>query len=305
MDLNRAAAPASDPSNPAAIAAVLVASRQAADAVCDRWSLLVVLAALQGARRFSDLTECTGMGSRLLAVRLKSLEGIGMIISVPYSIRPLRHEYRLTPMGEALSEVMSQMLRWERNWDASALLTSTRALGCRACGDSLTARDIILKLSRAELQRAPQRLTSHRRSTIDSRVEGGKATPLGASLDIFGDKWGIEILLCAFFRVHRFNAFRQHTGIAANILSDRLARLTAHGVLACARSDAPGYRLTEKGVDLYGAIVAIQDWADVWLKDRYRSPVKLVHKACGQVFHPARSDTNVALTPPLRPLRQL
>ena len=112
---------------------------------------------------------------------------------------------------------------------------------------------------------------------------------LGPSLDIFGDKWGIEILVCAFFRVRRFTDLRDCTGISANILSDRLERFVTAGILTETVGGAAeqGYGLTEKGVDLYGVIVAIQGWADQWLSGRIRSPVLLIHRRCGAVFQPA------------------
>ena len=101
---------------------------------------------------------------------------------------------------------------------------------------------------------------------------------------MFGDKWGIEILICAFFGLRRFNDVRAATGISSNILSDRLGRLTAAGILAEARpgSDVQGYWLTEKGLDLYPVTVAVQTWADRWLPDRIRSPVRLIHTPCGR-----------------------
>lgn len=106
---------------------------------------------------------------------------------------------------------------------------------------------------------------------------------------MFGDKWGIEILLCAFFRLRRFSDFRLCTGIAANILTDRLDRFVAIGVLTRADPARPqaGYRLTERGVDLYGVMVAVEGWADRWLPGRYASPVRLIHRACGQRFRPS------------------
>jgi DNA-binding HxlR family transcriptional regulator len=112
---------------------------------------------------------------------------------------------------------------------------------------------------------------------------------LGLSLDIFGDKWGIEILLCAFLRIRRFNDFRQSIGIAGNILSDRLERLVAADLLARDRDlqSSAGYWLTDKGVDAYAITVAIHEWADKWVRGRYKSPVKLIHGACGEPFWPA------------------
>ena len=59
---------------PVAISAVLVAVRQAADAICDRWSFEILLAAFEGKTRFTDFARSTGMASRLVASRLRALE---------------------------------------------------------------------------------------------------------------------------------------------------------------------------------------------------------------------------------------
>lgn len=283
--------------DPVAINAVLVASRQAVDAICDRWSLSLVLALLQGERRFGGIATRTGMATRLLSARLKALEADGVLLRRPYSVRPPRHEYQLTAMGEGLLSVIAQMDQWDRAWNASGdclhlvhcccgtpLCVS---LHCGECGRLTGARDIDLSVSPGGLRAMPPKQSARRRSTVSgvsqTRVAGG----LGPSLDVFGDKWSIEILLCAFFRIRRFGDFRTHTGIAANILTDRLERLTAAAVLLkSADPVAPGYRLTAKGRDLYGVIVSIQAWADVWLPDRYRSPVLLIHRACGHEFRP-------------------
>ncbi len=282
------------PADVLAINAVLVASRQAADAICDRWSLAIVLSALQGARRFNDLARSTGMATRLLTDRLRTLEASGILLRIPYSIRPLRHEYRLTNMGEQLQDVILQMARWETGQGNAPSLRHLSCgsplvprLTCRSCGDEVSARDIDLKTSPGQLRRMPDKKTSHRRTTLEVDSQSPGLNAYRTSLAIFGDKWGIEILLCAFFRIRRFGDFRALTGIAANILSDRLERLVAAGVLA-KQGDTPqgGYRLTAAGLDLYGIIVEIQAWADAWLPDRYHSPVKLIHRGCGQEFRP-------------------
>lgn len=288
------------PSDFVAINAVVAAARQPADVICDRWSLMLVLAAFLGETRFGGLMERTGMASRLLTARLRSLESHGAVLRMPYCMHPPRHEYRLTNMGEGLFEVIMQMARWEQNWPSeggSAPVAIQHVtcqaplrpqLRCRACGLAATARDIDLKVSPAQLQHRPPKQTSHRRSIVSSGDGDALRQLLGPSLDIFGDKWGIEILLCAFFRIRRFGDFRLCTGIAANILADRLERLVAAGVLISPRdaADEPGYRLTEKGIDLYGVLVAIEAWADAWLRKRYRSPVRLIHRDCGKTFRP-------------------
>ena len=44
------------------------------------------------------------------------------------------------------------------------------------------------------------------------------------------------------------------------------------------------YALTDKGIDLYPILLAIQAWADDWVRDRYRSPLRLQHRTCGRAL---------------------
>jgi DNA-binding HxlR family transcriptional regulator len=301
--------------DPVAITGALVAVRQAADAICDRWSFEILLAAFEGETRFTAFVERAGMASRLVASRLMALEQLGVFERKAYSANPPREDYRLTPMGEALAEVIRQMLRWEHRWRPSDR-PSLRALAgplagaegsilrCRHCRAPTTARDVTLSFDPAQTPPfpLPAKAVVRRRSTLVAadRAEGFGA--LGESLDIFGDKWGIEILICGFFRVRRFGAFRACTGISTNVLSDRLARLEGLGVLSPARgrADPRGYWLTEKGLDLYGVTVAVQEWADAWLPNRTPSPVTLIHAACGRPFrilgehHVSRNATGLS-----------
>ena len=165
-----------------AIGAALVAVRQAAGAICDRWSLALVLATLRGETRFSGLMARTGIASRLLTARLRSLETTGVLIRIPYAMRPLRHEYRLTNMGYDLLSTILQLARWEQRWlkpssgAAGAMLhvpcgaRLRPELRCESCGDVVTARDMDLKIRRVGHQTAPARLASHRRSIVDSNA---------------------------------------------------------------------------------------------------------------------------------------
>ena len=294
-----------------AINAVLVSARQAIDLICDRWSLSVVLALFQNARRFTEITALTGMASRLLASRLKSLEEDGVVVRMPYSLHPPRFEYRLTNMGAELLPVILQMDRWEQVWtrpdERSSFThrtcgTTLRArVRCRACDRPAGARDIELKLSRAQLLKAPEKAGRHRRSIVSSEDRTRVSQALGPSLDVFGDKWGIEVLLCAFFRIRRFSELREVTGISANILSDRLERLVAAGLLDKGRDPGQrsGYWLAPRGVDAYAIIVTIHEWADKWARGRYKSPVRLIHAACGETFLPLLTCSNC--DQPVRP----
>ncbi|MEU8817671.1 helix-turn-helix domain-containing protein [Actinoplanes sp. NPDC048796] len=64
---------------------------------------------------------------------------------------------------------------------------------------------------------------------------------------------------------HSFTEFQRRTGIARNILTDRLRRLTAHGILA--QRTAPSgrrqeYVLTDAGRDLFTVIVGLRQWGE-------------------------------------------
>lgn len=110
------------------------------------------------------------------------------------------------------------------------------------------------------------------------------------ALDQISDRWSFLLLREAFFGVRRFDQFQTALGASPNILADRLKKLVTFGIFERARySERPPrdeYRLTEKGRDLYPAIVALMRWGDRWLNDASEPPLLLVHKTCGKVSRP-------------------
>jgi DNA-binding HxlR family transcriptional regulator len=84
---------------------------QASDLIGERWSLLLVRDLLVGPRRFNDLqNSLKGIGTNLLATRLKHLEAAGIIE------RQARggagHVYALTESGRALEPALLALVRW-------------------------------------------------------------------------------------------------------------------------------------------------------------------------------------------------
>lgn len=91
--------------------------------------------------------------------------------------------------------------------------------------------------------------------------------PISIALEIFGDSWSLLIVRDLMFKnLHSFNEFlAAGEGIASNILTDRLAKLEAAGILTKSAdpSDARRflYRLTEKGIGLAAALIEIVLWS--------------------------------------------
>ena len=54
---------------------------------------------------------------------------------------------------------------------------------------------------------------------------------IDSTLSVIGDRWTILILRDLFRGVRRFEQLRQDLGIAKNILSDRLTKLDAAGII--------------------------------------------------------------------------
>jgi DNA-binding HxlR family transcriptional regulator len=89
--------------------------------------------------------------------------------------------------------------------------------------------------------------------------------PVARAADLVGDRWSILVMRDAMDGAHSFNEFQRRTGIARNILSDRLRKLVARGLLA--QVDAGSgrrtrYELTDVGTDLFPVVVALRQWGE-------------------------------------------
>jgi DNA-binding HxlR family transcriptional regulator len=100
---------------------------------------------------------------------------------------------------------------------------------------------------------------------------------LPTALEAMGERWSFMILRAAFNGVHHFEEFQCELGIARNILSNRLARLVDHGILAREVMSEDRrkvqYRLTDKGLDLLPTMVALRQWGERWGSGVSSSPV--------------------------------
>jgi len=114
---------------------------------------------------------------------------------------------------------------------------------------------------------------------------------IGAAVGILGERSTFLVLREAFNGVRRFDDMQRRTGMPRQVLSQRLARLVAEGLLrkvpyqqAGQRSRAE-YRLTEKGLDLYPVLVALMEWGDRYEVGSEGPQVQLRHRDCGEPVH--------------------
>lgn len=114
---------------------------------------------------------------------------------------------------------------------------------------------------------------------------------LPPALEVMGERWSFLILRAAFNGYVHFEEFSGQLGIARNILSNRLARLVEHGVLARIPSEQDRrkveYRLTDKGCDLLPAMLALRQWGEKYTMRVPANPV-LVDARDGVPIAPIR-----------------
>jgi DNA-binding HxlR family transcriptional regulator len=79
----------------------------------ERWSLLIVRELLQGPRRYTDLADSLpGIGTNILAARLKELESCGLVTKHRLDPPAASQVYELTPYGHELKPVMRALALW-------------------------------------------------------------------------------------------------------------------------------------------------------------------------------------------------
>ena len=82
-------------------------------AIGERWSLLIVRDLLRGPKRYTDLAEGLGIGTNVLASRLRDLEQAGLVTrrKLPPPATTVT-VYELTDYGRDLEEALQALARW-------------------------------------------------------------------------------------------------------------------------------------------------------------------------------------------------
>jgi DNA-binding HxlR family transcriptional regulator len=100
------------------------------------------------------------------------------------------------------------------------------------------------------------------------------ACPVAATLSVIGDHWSILVVRDLFFGLSRFDELQADLGIARNILTDRLRKLTEEGIVErvtdgeAGERARPSYRLTEQGLALRPVLLEMARWGEQHRPDK-------------------------------------
>jgi len=79
----------------------------------ERWTLLVVRELMHGPKRYTDLVDgLNGIGTNILAARLKALETAGLVERRKLPPPAASNVYELTPTGQQLRPVLHELARF-------------------------------------------------------------------------------------------------------------------------------------------------------------------------------------------------
>ena len=110
-----------DQSEPASMPDVFdetCSARHALELVASKWSVLILSALAGGPTRNAELLcRIGGISQKMLAQTLRELERNGLVLRQDFRTARPCVEYRLSPLGESLSETLTALDRWaERNF---------------------------------------------------------------------------------------------------------------------------------------------------------------------------------------------
>ncbi len=109
---------------------------------------------------------------------------------------------------------------------------------------------------------------------------------IARALGVLGERWSLLIVRDVFNGVRRFDALREHLGVARNVLTNRLQDLVDAGLLERTPYQEFGsrqrfeYGLTAAGRELWPVLMTLMAWGDRHVADG-PPPVEHEHVGCG------------------------
>jgi DNA-binding HxlR family transcriptional regulator len=139
----------------------------ALELVGERWSLLIVRELLNGPKRYTDLAGALpGIGTNVLAARLKDLEGCGVIAKRRLPPPTPAQVYELTAYGAGLKAVVRELALW-----------GVRSLGAPEDDDELAPEWLVSALDTVFAPVAPDGTIEFRIGDEVASLVDGEARP--------------------------------------------------------------------------------------------------------------------------------
>lgn len=111
---------------------------------------------------------------------------------------------------------------------------------------------------------------------------------IDAALSVVSTRSAMLILREAYYGARRFEEFVSRVGVTEAVAAARLRELTDAGLLRREPYREPGqrtrhaYRLTQMGLDLFPALIALAQWGDKYLAGPAGPPLRWRHANCGE-----------------------
>jgi DNA-binding HxlR family transcriptional regulator len=141
--------------------------------------------------------------------------------------------------------------------------------------------------------------------TMKDSPLGVRPCSMAAALELVGEKWALLAVREMAYGVHRFAQIVGYTGAPRDVLTDRLRKLEAAGIverrLYNEHPPRYEYHLTQAGRELFPVTISLLTWGAKWAMD---APVVQFRHTCGQVValelgcgHCGEPVTRASLTP--------
>ncbi|WP_116995794.1 winged helix-turn-helix transcriptional regulator [Desertimonas flava] len=122
-----------------------------------------------------------------------------------------------------------------------------------------------------------------------AREKDVRECSIARTLDVIGDRWTVLAIRELMLGNRRFDAIASRTGAPRDILTTRLRKLEASGLVTREqyqeRPPRSEYQLTDLGWSLQPVLTTLRDWGDRHLAGPDGPPAVFVH-SCGEVLEP-------------------
>ncbi len=91
----------------------LTATRDALEIIQGKWRVPIIISLTYGNKRFGEIKrDIADISPKMLSQELKVLEDYKIITRTLYDSMPITVEYKLTPLGLSLENLLAEMLTW-------------------------------------------------------------------------------------------------------------------------------------------------------------------------------------------------